>query len=134
MRINASLPTTASVFPVLAVRDVDASAGWLEHAFGFYVRLLIGSHRIQIVVGEGAIVFRRSDDPPGGDSVMVRIVDIDGHCERAQSAGAVLVQTPTDQPYGERQYVARDLDGRLWTFSQTIADVNPSEWMAAVAE
>ena len=36
--------------------------------------------------------------------------------------------TPTDFPYGERQYTALDFSGRAWTFSETIADVDPREW------
>ena len=35
---------------------------------------------------------------------------------------------PTDFPYGERQYTAQDPAGHQWTFSQTLADVAPSEW------
>ena len=35
---------------------------------------------------------------------------------------------PTDYPYGERQYNAEDIGGHRWTFSQSIADVDPAEW------
>lgn len=35
---------------------------------------------------------------------------------------------PTDFPYGERQYSAEDVGGHGWTFSQSIADVDPSIW------
>jgi len=37
---------------------------------------------------------------------------------------------PTDYPYGERQYSAEDLGGHRWTFSQSIADVDPASWGA----
>jgi uncharacterized glyoxalase superfamily protein PhnB len=33
---------------------------------------------------------------------------------------------PTDFEYGERQYEAVDLAGHRWTFTETIADVDPS--------
>ena len=35
---------------------------------------------------------------------------------------------PTDQMYGERQYNAEDLAGHRWTFTQTLADVDPADW------
>src|SRR5258706_389112 len=43
-------------------------------------------------------------------------------------AGAIIVNAPTDQPYGERQYSAQDIGGYSWTFSETIADVDPEAW------
>lgn len=67
----------------------------------------------------------------GGDSIMVRVDDVDGHHERARERGARIVQPPADFPYGERQYTAEDLSGRRWTFSQTIADVAPEDWGGA---
>jgi uncharacterized glyoxalase superfamily protein PhnB len=30
--------------------------------------------------------------------------------------------------YGERQYSAEDPWGHRWTFSQTVADVDPRDW------
>jgi uncharacterized glyoxalase superfamily protein PhnB len=59
---------------------------------------------------------------------MVRVPDVDEHCERARQHGAQIVSPPADYPYGERQYSADDPDGHRWTFSQSIADVDPREW------
>ena len=42
--------------------------------------------------------------------------------------GARVLQPPTDPPYGEGQYTAADLGGHLWTFSESIADVDPALW------
>jgi uncharacterized glyoxalase superfamily protein PhnB len=35
---------------------------------------------------------------------------------------------PTDFEYGERQYTAADPAGHQWTFSETLADVDPASW------
>ena len=59
---------------------------------------------------------------------MVRVEDVDGHHERARREGAAILRVPEDFPYGERQYVTRDLAGHEWIFSQTIADVDPRDW------
>jgi uncharacterized glyoxalase superfamily protein PhnB len=61
-------------------------------------------------------------------SVVVRVEDANAHCERARSNGARIVMEPTDFPYGERQYEAEDPAGHRWTFSETLADVDPADW------
>ncbi len=61
-------------------------------------------------------------------SVMVRVEDAQGHCERARQHGARIVMEPTDFEYGERQYTAEDHAGHRWTFSETLRDVVPEEW------
>jgi uncharacterized glyoxalase superfamily protein PhnB len=63
-----------------------------------------------------------------GNSVMVRVANADAHCAHAEQHGAHILQMPCDMAYGERQYTARDPAGHVWTFSQTIADVDPAAW------
>lgn len=133
MLFNRSIPR-GPVIPVLAYPDVDEAASWLCAAFGFSVRLRIFRHRIQMNVGEGAVVVRElrdgeADAPLGvGHSVMIRVADADAHCKRARDHGARITQEPTTYPFGERQYNAEDFAGHSWTFSQSVADVNPSDW------
>ena len=122
---NRSMPP-GSVIPQLAYDDVHEAAEWLCRAFAFRERLRIGDHRIQLHVGEGSVVV--TDHGPRGGSVMVRVEDADAHRERAEREGARIVMQPTDFPFGERQYTAEDLAGHRWTFSQSIADVDPSDW------
>jgi uncharacterized glyoxalase superfamily protein PhnB len=130
---NRSIPD-AVIIPVLAYADVHVAAAWLCEAFGFTERLRIGDHRVQLTLGTGAVVAAQRDAAPareGADashSVMVRVDDADAHCARAGAAGARIVQPPTDHPYGERQYGAVDPGGHSWTFTQSIADVDPASW------
>ncbi|MDB4951956.1 MAG: Glyoxalase/bleomycin resistance protein/dioxygenase [Gemmatimonadetes bacterium] len=137
MRTNRSIPA-ATVIPVLAYDDVQTAVDWLCAAFGFSERLRIADHRAQLNVGAGAVVVsERKPDPPGdqsgedvgrGHSVMVRVEDADAHCRQAGAHGARIVRAPADHPYGERQYTAVDPGGHVWTFTQTIADVDPADW------
>lgn len=135
MKSNRSIPT-ATVIPVLIYPDVREAVAWLSTAFGFAERVRIGeAHRSQLSVGEGAVIVgdvRHDRHPPrAGEvthSVMVRVEDVDAHCERARAHGARIVMEPADFPYGERQYTAEDPVGHQWTFSQTLADVAPEEW------
>jgi predicted metal-dependent HD superfamily phosphohydrolase/uncharacterized glyoxalase superfamily protein PhnB len=125
-RANRSMPS-ATVIPVLPCRDVAEAAAWLVRAFGFAERLRIGGHRIQLAVGEGAVVLAEGD-PGDGARVMVRVRDVDAHHARAVEQGADVSGEPVSHPYGERQYSARDPSGHVWTFSQSVADMDPAAW------
>lgn len=133
MLSNRSIPR-ATVIPVLAYPDVNQAAAWLCAAFGFSVRLRIDSHRVQLNVGDGAVIVRemRANEANTalgmGQSVMVRVEDADAHSKCARDHGARITQEPVSYPYGERQYNAVDPAGHSWTFSQSVADVHPQEW------
>jgi uncharacterized glyoxalase superfamily protein PhnB len=61
-------------------------------------------------------------------SVYIRLNDgLDAHCEQARAAGAEIVEEPIDHFYGERQYRARDPEGHVWTFTQTVRVVSREE-------
>ena len=133
MLSNRSIPS-ATVIPVLSYPDVNQAAEWLRRAFGFTVRLRIGSHRVQMNVGKGAVVLRELRDNEVaaqlgiGHSVLIRVDDVDAHCLHAKNYGAIIVEGPVTYPYGERQYFAQDPAGHSWTFSQSLADTNPEDW------
>jgi uncharacterized glyoxalase superfamily protein PhnB len=131
MLANRSIPQ-CTVIPQLAYPDVRRAAAWLCDAFGFSVRIFIGDHRVQLNVGDGAMVVTEQKTPgpqrSSGISVMVRVTDADAHHERARRHGAVILRPPEDYAYGERQYSAEDLNGYVWTFSESIADVEPEDW------
>ena len=135
MRPNRSIPS-AVVIPVLIYPDVRAAVSWLGEAFGFVERVRIGEdHRSQLSFGDGAVIIgdvRNERRPPrAGEvthSVMVRVDDVDAHCERARAHGARILMEPTDFEYGERQYAAEDPAGHRWTFSETLEDVAPESW------
>ncbi len=131
---NRSIPR-ASVIPVLAYLNAPQAADWLCQAFGFTVRLRVDTHRVQLNVGpDGAVIVREprpyeQDAPLGlGHNITVRIEDADAHCTHARQHGARVLQEPTTYPYGERQYVAEDLGGHQWTFSQSVEDFLPEAW------
>jgi uncharacterized glyoxalase superfamily protein PhnB len=137
--VNRSVPQ-AAVIPVLTYDDVSEASAWLCRAFGFRERLRIGEHRAQLVFGDGAVIVtagrtkRGLAANPVTHEVHVRVADADRHHEQAKRSGARILQPPTDYPYGERQYSALDLGGHHWTFSQSIADVDPAAWEATVRE
>jgi uncharacterized glyoxalase superfamily protein PhnB len=138
---NRSIPT-AAVIPVLIYPDVREAVAWLSAAFGFVERLRIGeNHRSQLRFGDGAVIVgdvRHDRRPPReGEvthSVTVRVDDVTAHCARARAHGARILMEPTDFEYGERQYTAADPAGHQWTFSETLADVDPATWGGELLE
>jgi uncharacterized glyoxalase superfamily protein PhnB len=132
---NRSVPD-ATVIPVLTYPDVRLAVVWLTDTFGFDERVRIGEdHRSQLQFGDGAVIVadvRGDRTPPRSrevtHSVLVRVGDVQAHCERARATGARILMEPTDMAFGERQYTAEDLAGHQWTFSETLADMAPEEW------
>ncbi|HVC46039.1 MAG TPA: VOC family protein [Terracidiphilus sp.] len=139
MQTNRSLPR-ATVIPELAYADVNKAAEWLCRAFGFRVRIKMGSHRVQMHAGGGAVIATevREEDRgrplTAGHAVMVRMQDVDAHWRRAGEAGAKITREPRTYPYGERQYNAEDLAGYAWAFSESVANVDPAEWGGTAVE
>ncbi len=138
MPSNRSLPP-GQIIPELTYPNVSAASLWLCRAFGFSERLRIADHRIQLRYGSGSIVLLNGAATNGSATysnhgVMVRVENADEHFARAQQAGARIINSPTTYPYGERQYSAEDLAGHRWTFTQTVADVHPSEWGGVFVE
>ncbi len=133
--VNRSKPPGVAI-PVLGYENVDEAARWLCDVFGFTVRLRIGSHRVQLLVnnglgGEGSVVATERGEhalAEGSHSVLVQVADAQSHYEHALACGAQMVTPPTDHVFGERQYTVVDLGGHRWTFSQSIADVDPQSW------
>ena len=131
MIINRSMPPGV-IIPEVPYDDVGTAATWLCQTFGFKERLRIGNHRCQLTFGESSIVVIERK-APGVSSIMVHVEDIDSHYERVKGSGAHIISPPTDYPFGERQYTAEDIGGHRWTFSQTIADVDPATWGGILA-
>lgn len=140
---NRSAPT-ATITPILIYEDVGQAIEWLCLAFGFTERLRaehggVISHA-QLSFAEGAIMLGRQGGPykaPKGTEVsayvLVAVDDVDKHHKHAKKYGALIVHPPSDMPFGERAYTAKDYAGHWWTFSQHIADVAPEQWGAKSA-
>jgi uncharacterized glyoxalase superfamily protein PhnB len=130
---------TAGVF----YKDPWAALEWLEKAFGFQRSMVIsdkdgklGHAEMRfgdslVYVGAEWAEFIASPLSVGGrntQTIHVHLKDaVDAHCAKARAAGAVILQEPTDQFYGDRTYRARDPEGHVWTFGQTVRRVSRVE-------
>ncbi len=136
---NRSFPD-ATLIPTRSYPDLDAAVRWLCDALGFEERLRVPGERVQLTIGNGAIiVVAWTPDPaaPSGGAggrppatLLVRVSDVQDVYARALVLGGTSIQAPTDFPFGERQAVIKDPAGHSWTLSQTVADVEPDVWGA----
>lgn len=116
---------------------------WLEKAFGFERSMIITDNDGNLAHGEmrfgdGLIYvgsewadFIASPAAVGGKNTQIIQVKLDSgldaHYARARAAGATILQEPTDQFYGDRTYRARDPEGHVWSFGQTVKAVSREE-------
>ena len=128
MQPNRSIPNV-TIIPELTYADLGDAVRWLCDVLGFRERLRIHGHRVQLTFGDGAIVAVQGEgEPAGAQRTMVRVDDVDAHCARVRAAGGHVVREPETYPFGERQYSLVDPGGHAWTFTQSVADVDPAEW------
>ncbi len=136
----ASRPSLCSA---LFYRDPMAALKWLEKAFGFETAMLITDAEgnlahSQLSFGNGIIMVgtewtadHKSPASINGKNTQTVHVqlneDVDKHCARAKAAGAEIIQEPDTQFYGDRTYRARDPEGHIWTFAQTVQVVTREE-------
>src|SRR5262245_3874696 len=145
MVTNRSAPPGTMV-PLLCYRDTRLAIAWLCRVFGLREALRWGpkdTPDAQLRTGQGAIFGRRARSaeglteralrpPRAGEAshgVLVAVDDVDEHYQRAMAEGARLHrELETYSGIGERQYSVLDLEGHLWTFTQSVADVDPHDW------
>lgn len=143
--VNRSAPGSMIV-PVLVYEDVGKAIEWLCEAFGFTERLRAPASggrvtHAQLSIGDGTVMIGASGAefrPPRPNEVnqyvLVHVEDVDGHFDHAKRFGAQIVQPPANMPFGERVYTVADLAGHRWTFSESIADIAPEQWGAAIVQ
>ena len=133
-----------SISSAACYQDPRAALLWLEEAFGFEQSMVILDRdgnlaHSEMRFGDGRIMVAsewsaRHKSPKSLDGLNTQTIHvqltsgIDAHCERARKAGAVILQEPETQFYGDRTYRALDPEGHIWTFGQTVTAMAPETW------
>jgi uncharacterized glyoxalase superfamily protein PhnB len=128
----------------ISYRDPKAAYQWLEKAFGFEPVMILldkdGGLMHSEMSFDGGVIMVGSEwsgdhvSPAsiGGKNTQTVHVQltrgVDAHCERARAAGAEILMEPADQFYGDRSYRARDPEGHIWAFAETVQDTSPEDW------
>ena len=120
------------IFPALRFGNANRMTDWLQEAFGFrlhachkaedgsivHAELALGTSMIMVgqtrddafakIVGE--------PDGPSGKTLYVAVADVDATFQRAEAAGATIVEPLTERDYGSREFICRDPEDNVWCF------------------
>ena len=123
------MPTCTAVIPLLVYKDISAAHDFLVKAFGFEPGGIVRNAEGHVIHGEvragqttiwlHRVTTEHELDSPAGAShgLVVHVDDVDAHYQLARAAGARIDGEPQNQPYGQREYGARDLEGHRWWFA-----------------
>jgi uncharacterized glyoxalase superfamily protein PhnB len=126
------VPAVQRVIPLLVYEDIEAAHEFLVQTFGFSTGSVERDGEGQVVHGEvtagDTVIWLHQVSPEhemaspstmdaqsGG--LVVHVDDVDAHFDHARAVGARIDSEPADQPYGQREYGVRDLEGHRWWFA-----------------
>jgi DNA-binding transcriptional MerR regulator/uncharacterized glyoxalase superfamily protein PhnB len=128
-------PNVQRRISMLVYEDIEASVDFLIRVFELGPATLTRDdegviHLAELQAGDG-VVWIHPESPEfalfspqrlGGSSGMhaVMVDDVDAHFRHSQAEGAIIEYEPVDQPYGYREYSARDREGGLWSFMKPL--------------
>jgi PhnB protein len=124
------------ITPYLLYQDVAAAIEWLAKAFDFRERMRVQtgsdprSLHAEMEFADGVVMMGcpgpgyRNPKNLGQvtQNLYVYVDDVDMHYRRSKEAGALIIEEPADQPYGDRRYGAEDPEGHLWYFAQHVRE------------
>jgi uncharacterized glyoxalase superfamily protein PhnB len=135
--------------PALTVSNIKQSVRFYEDALGFSANFSIPGPDgdpvfVNLVNGTANLMLNtaRPDDPiPTESGSLGRGVnlyvgvegsdDIDALFDRAKQAGARVMQAPTDEFWGDRDWTVADPDGYLITVGKQMRTLSPEEMLEA---
>ena len=123
-----------AITPYLLYEDAEAAIGWLKKAFGTRTRgkpmkddagvvrhaeLALGEH--VLLLGAPAVDYK-NPKRSGGATVLLYIDagDVRKVFDRAVKAGAKVVESPRETPYGALRCAVEDPEGHQWWFAQPL--------------
>lgn len=121
---------------ILVYRDLAAAHDELVDVFGLAPGEITldpsgTAVHAEVYAGDGVVWLHPETDAFGLASpralgaatatMAVMVDDVDEHHRLVAAKGAEIVYEPVDQPYGYREYSARDREGHLWSFMKDLS-------------
>lgn len=122
------------VMPAITANDLAKSVAWYREVIGFVVgqeHTVDGQLRaVEMVAGSAHFLLSQDDFAQGADrekGVGLRLYcptaqDVDQLAAAIESRGGELLQPPTDQPWGARDFAVVDPDGFKIAISSGVRD------------
>lgn len=120
---------------ILVYEDLEAIHDFLVRVFGLGPGTITHDDggtpvHVEIEAGDGVLWLHPAHPDMGYSSprtaqtctamTAIMVDDCDAHFRHAATEGAEIVYEPVDQPYGYREYSARDPEGGFWSFMQPL--------------
>jgi PhnB protein len=126
--------STPRIAPYLLYENLADALEWLAKAFGLRERLRHAGpdgkpRHAEMELGDDGLILLGQPGPHYRNPkrlgsvtqhLYVRVDDVDTLFERAVQAGAIVLEPPADQPYGDRRCALEDPEGHTWYFAQSI--------------
>ena len=142
-----------AVIPHIMVDDAAAAIDFYRRAFGAREDFRVdapggGILHAEITIGQSVLMlgdasvdeaesgaFAAPASLGGGTSVALHVFvpDVDSLAERAEAAGAEILQPPKDMFHGDRTVILKDPSGHLWVFLTHVEDVSREELQRRLA-
>lgn len=111
--------------PVLAVHDLERSAGWYRDVLGCEIYdpdpgnwTFCRSGAIDFMLGRCPDVVPASELGDHSYVAYLCVDDVEAFHDRAVNAGAEILKPPTDEPWGRREFGVRSPDGHRFMLGQ----------------
>ena len=136
-----------NIIPALAVADIEKSVEFYSEVLGFDVTFTLPGEDGKLVHasiqrGESMVMFGKLDasNPHNQGQLGAGVAlyatvaeneDIDAYFLQVMDAGATVIQEPTDQFWGSRDWIIADPDGYLLWIGKEVRSVSAEEMREA---
>jgi PhnB protein len=110
-----------TITPRIVVNDVQGCASFLKSTFGA-VGEVFAERPTELVIGDSIVMISSLGEREHFPAFLyIYVDDTDATYQRAVAAGAEVVETPSDQFYGDRRAMVKDRYGNVYQIATPIA-------------
>ena len=136
------------IIPAFAVESIERSVEFYSQVLGFEVQFTLPDPDGRLVHasvnrGDASVMFGQRDPSNPHDQgklgagvalymTVADSEDIDAYFQRVKETGATVVQEPTDQFWGNRDWIVADPDGYLLWIGKDMRTVSAEEMQEAM--
>ena len=103
------------VIPLLPVSDVAKTIAWYRDTLGHAVSQT-GENWGSALRGKANFYFSRAEGAISPVSCFVYVDEVAALCAEFKAKGAVILEEPTNQPWGYRQFTLEDCNGHRFLY------------------
>ena len=109
-----------SIIPRIVVNDVPGCASFLKSTFGATGEVF-AERPTELVIGDSIVMISSLGEREHFPAFLyIYVDDTDATYQRAVAAGADVIETPSDQFYGDHRAMVKDSYGNVYQIATTI--------------